>query len=154
MNPSSLHEATTGDLVTQTMKKHELIKERGGHVGDIAGGIKLNTRPTIELENYSRNPDATFARSSAKYPGVVFEISCSQEWRAVERIARNLILGSRGSIATVLNIDYPEFNKGNFAKATISLWQAKFSNSGPDGRVTLGVCPKICQEVRDRRMAL
>lgn len=68
-----------------------------------------------------RQPDAQFQHDRAAYPGVVIEVSYSQDGKDLDKLAWNYIQGSNGDIKVVIGID---INLGA-SPSTISLWRRK-----------------------------
>ncbi|EMT69273.1 hypothetical protein FOC4_g10000585 [Fusarium odoratissimum] len=69
-----------------------------------------------------RQPDGQFRLEGAKYPGLVFEVSYSQDKKQLSKLARQYIHYTDGNIKAVICID---INYGN-TQSTISLWKPRF----------------------------
>ncbi|KAI2626586.1 hypothetical protein GGR54DRAFT_477359 [Hypoxylon sp. NC1633] len=69
-----------------------------------------------------RGPDAQFQHQEAVYPGVVLEVSYSQDGKNLKKLARDYIQYSNGDIKVVIGID---INYGSIS-STVSIWRPKF----------------------------
>ncbi|RSL53182.1 hypothetical protein CEP51_014938 [Fusarium floridanum] len=70
-----------------------------------------------------RQPDAQFQHRKAAFPGVVVEVSYSQDRKQLSKIAKQYIHHSDGNIKAVICID---INYGS-SQSTISLWKPRFT---------------------------
>ena len=101
--------------------------------------VKLDSTSTTQtaetFETYIRHdPDASFAYESAKYPGVVIEVSYSQKRGYLNYLAENYILESNGNIRVVVGLD---IDYRSSKKATISMWCPKIISNQQDGQSEL-----------------
>ncbi|KFA81716.1 hypothetical protein S40288_10065 [Stachybotrys chartarum IBT 40288] len=87
-----------------------------------------------------RHPDAQFQHVEAAYPGVVIEISYSQEGKDLEKLAWDYIQHSNGDIKAVIGID---INHGPTKPSTVSLWRPEYTRENGDNVDTLGVRAEI-----------
>lgn len=149
--PGVVHDATNRGIADLIKQELGLVRNLGGTTGRFASQIYDIGSALIEVENLLfRHPDTQFRYIPAKYPGVVLEISYSQAWKGVEERARKFILDSRGQIAVILNIDFPDqsdTNKPDSNKATLSIWRAHFSHETGENGDFLGVQTQVNQEV-------
>ena len=88
-----------------------------------------------------RHPDAQFQHQEAAFPGVVLEVSYSQDGKDLEKLAWEYILYSNGDIKAVVGID---INYG-MKPSTVSLWRPEYVQEG-DERI-LDVQAEIAYEV-------
>ncbi|KAI4599652.1 hypothetical protein KJ359_001749, partial [Pestalotiopsis sp. 9143b] len=72
-----------------------------------------------------RQPDAQFQHRDAAYPGVVLEISYSQNGNELDKLAWDYILSSNGDIRAVIGVD---ISYGGVHPSTVSLWRAIISS--------------------------
>ena len=73
-----------------------------------AGNIENSASAEINFEDAecgSHQPDASFQHFEAQYPGVILELSYSQEKKNLSRLANKYILGSDADIRVVSGID-------------------------------------------------
>lgn len=68
-----------------------------------------------------REPDGRFQHWDAAYPGVVLEVSYSQDGRDLKKLASDYILRSNGDIKAVIGVD---INYGR--ESTASLWRPNY----------------------------
>lgn len=91
-----------------------LLRERTSETGEICYPLR-------------RQPDEQFQYRSAAYPGVVIEVSYSQDGKNLRRLAQDYILYSNGDIKLVIGIDI------NDAKdCTVSLWRPRYTQKSND----------------------
>ncbi|GKU13011.1 unnamed protein product [Fusarium langsethiae] len=72
-----------------------------------------------------REPDIQFHYPRARYPGIVVEVSYSQDGKDLRRLAQDYILYSNGDIKLVIGVDLNYRGK----PSTVSLWRPKFTKS-------------------------
>lgn len=75
-------------------------------------------------ERVRRQPDGQFRHGRAKFPGVVIEVSYSQDGKQLSSLAKQYINYSDGNIKAVICVD---INYGR-QESTISLWKARFTS--------------------------
>lgn len=82
------------------------------------------------------SPDASFRNFDTYWPGVILEVSYSQNKKDVKDLADKYILGSDGNVCVIVyfNIGYPL--KAEKATLTLSMWRSKFL-SNDQGKQTL-----------------
>jgi hypothetical protein len=68
-----------------------------------------------------RDPDGQFQHKDAAFPGVVIEVSYTQDGKNLRKLARDYIWGSNGDIKVVIGID---INYGR--ESTVLLWRPKY----------------------------
>ncbi|TIA28578.1 hypothetical protein D6C78_10678 [Aureobasidium pullulans] len=80
----------------------------------------------IDDKPANKSPDASLGYPDREYPQAVFEVSYSQDRRALERLAWSYIMGSSHSIRCVvgLDLDYPRNRAPSPAQnAHVSIWR-------------------------------
>ncbi|KAF5021479.1 hypothetical protein F66182_6479 [Fusarium sp. NRRL 66182] len=70
-----------------------------------------------------RQPDGQFRFEGAEFPGVVIEVSYSQDGKQLSKLAKQYINYSEGNIKAVICVD---INYGN-TQSTVSLWKSQFN---------------------------
>jgi hypothetical protein len=75
------------------------------------------------LKELRRQPDGQFRFEGAEFPGVVLEVSYSQDGKQLSKLAKQYINYSEGNIKLVICID---INYGSI-KSTVSLWKPRFT---------------------------
>ena len=78
-----------------------------------------------ENDPIKREPDIQFHYPGARYPGIVVEVSYSQDGKDLRRLAQDYILYSNGDIKLVIGVDLNYRGK----PSTVSLWRPKFTKS-------------------------
>ncbi|KAL9117496.1 MAG: hypothetical protein Q9187_005968 [Circinaria calcarea] len=127
MTASPAHETVTAAITQSVSLQLENHTTGDGPVATYARKIYcMGTSRIYLLYNeveFEKSPDNQFIHLEASYPGVVFEISYSQEGANLESLAETYILCSNGDIRVVVGIDmdYP-----SISSASVSLWQAKY----------------------------
>ncbi|KAK5656231.1 hypothetical protein OQA88_4992 [Cercophora sp. LCS_1] len=132
--PSPVHEFFTTLLTNEIRDQLKRITERECSAGEFAAMIEDGRSSRIFLrEDISdespgaaehvvrREPDGQFQHCHAAYPGVVLEVSYSQDGKDLKKLASDYILRSNGDIKTVIGID---INYGN--ESTVSLWRPNY----------------------------
>lgn len=106
----------------------EGISDEGlGAVGDVA----------------RREPDGQFQHVDATYPGVVLEVSYSQDGKNLKKLASDYILRSNGGIKAIIGIDI------NCEKeSTVSLWRPNYVEEEGEDLKILEVRQEISYRVR------
>jgi hypothetical protein len=123
--PSYLHETIVASVVEDIGMQLRARASGSGPVAEFTRMIRSNGSASITFADpkFGRHdPDASFKHLSARYPGVVIEVSYSQKRGDLRRLADDYILGSDGSIRLVIGIDIGYNNKC----ATVSTWRPKF----------------------------
>jgi hypothetical protein len=72
---------------------------------------------------HRREPDAQFQHRDAEYPGVVLEVSYSQDGKDLKKLAWDYIQYSNGDIKVVIGID---IKYSNTKEATLSVWRPRY----------------------------
>ncbi|KAK0655467.1 hypothetical protein B0T16DRAFT_397050 [Cercophora newfieldiana] len=129
--PSPIHKFFTNLLANEIRDQLKGISERADKVGHFAGQIEYGGSSRVLLREgisdeglgvtdhvvVRREPDGQFQHPDAAYPGVVFEVSCSQDGKDLKKLASDYILRSNGDIKAVVGIDI------NDEVSTVSLWR-------------------------------
>lgn len=104
------------------------IKDGGSSRVLLMEGMTQGEEPNESAVPPQRHPDGQFQHYQAAYPGVVLEVSYSQDGKDLERLAWEYIQGSNGDIKAVIGIDI------NYTKdSTISLWRPSYiANDGEE----------------------
>ncbi|KAF7536600.1 hypothetical protein G7054_g4440 [Neopestalotiopsis clavispora] len=79
------------------------------------------TNYPVRFRKLQRQPDAQFQHRDAPYPGIVLEISYSQNGNELGKLAWDYILSSNADIKTVIGVD---IGHGNVHPSAGSLWRA------------------------------
>ena len=100
-----------------------------------------------------KSPDKSYRYKGCKFPSLVIEIAYSQRKLNLPDLAERYIYGSEGDIRTVIGINLNDIyqsesdrKKGKHFRpsaATISVWRAKFDDSGGESSVI------VAQPVKD-----
>ncbi|KAH7304936.1 hypothetical protein B0I35DRAFT_464967 [Stachybotrys elegans] len=136
-----LHEGVKVGIVECLNEQLKSLASRPGKTGEYAsrirhggssrillcGSLPQNTRLGTMLSSVVRHPpDAQFHHRDARYPGVVIEVSYSQNGKYLKRLAKDYILRSKGNVKVVIGVDvgyrHPE--------ATVSCWRAQLKRVG------------------------
>ncbi|KAK3943624.1 hypothetical protein QBC46DRAFT_27069 [Diplogelasinospora grovesii] len=89
------------------------------------------------LHTVRREPDGQFQHHWPAYPGVVLEVSYSQDRKDLRKLASDYILGSNGDIKAVIGLDV----NYNGKQSTVSLWRPNYFEE--DGEEILEVRQEI-----------
>ncbi|KAI1419244.1 hypothetical protein F5Y12DRAFT_778999 [Xylaria sp. FL1777] len=132
--PTPVHEIVANSIANDIYDNIKAFQESPDHAGRFAsrivnvGSSRVFLRedvaegqpgpPTAALK---REPDAQFQHQEAAYPGVVLEVSYSQDGKDLKKLAWDYIQYSNGDIKAVIGID---INYGS-APSTVSLWRPK-----------------------------
>jgi hypothetical protein len=106
--------------------------------------------PRSEKTYIRHEPDASFGHESARYPGVVIEVSYSQKRRSLTRLAEDYILESNGNIRFVVSLDI-EYRGSK--KATVSIWCPRIIKDERDGQSELVLHNIVDDQVRQQASA-
>ncbi|KAI9737250.1 MAG: hypothetical protein M1818_005783 [Claussenomyces sp. TS43310] len=131
--PTPVHDFFTAFVTEKISKQLDVIKQRGDSSTEFAarianGGcarifLKENPDRDSQGARVRREPDAQFQHQDAEYPGVVLEISYSQDGKDLEKLAWDYIQYSNGDIKVVIGID---IKYGNTKEATLSVWRPRY----------------------------
>ncbi|KAK3349832.1 hypothetical protein B0T25DRAFT_570439 [Lasiosphaeria hispida] len=153
--PSPVHEFFKTLLANDIRDQLKQIAESGDKAGEFASRVKDGCSSRIFLqENISdgglgaaehvvrREPDGQFQHPDAAYPGVVLEVSYSQDGKNLKKLARDYILRSNGDIKAVIGVDI------NYGKeSTLSLWRPNYVKEKDEELEILEVRAEISNQV-------
>jgi hypothetical protein len=137
--PSPTHDTFTASLSGAIT--HELLRlsRENSRVQNFASQIKSNASSRILLSyedvqddgetilrHLRRQPDGQFGHKKAAFPGIVIEVSYSQDGKELSKLAKQYIHYTDGNIKAVICID---INYGN-TQSTVSLWKPTFTLEG------------------------
>ncbi|KAI1839366.1 hypothetical protein JX266_014423, partial [Neoarthrinium moseri] len=154
--PSPVHDFFASLLANQITAFLDRVAERDDETGKFAASISNGTSSRILLRGSSfeglptttqpmqRQPDAQFQHSDAAYPGVVLEISYSQNGKNLDKLAWDYILKSNGAIRVVIGID---LDYSGTHESSISIWRAVFLQEDGEELESLDVKREITHEV-------
>ncbi|KDN62218.1 hypothetical protein CSUB01_12299 [Colletotrichum sublineola] len=148
--PAPVHDVFSTSVANEVHKQLQQIATQRDKDGAFAGQIinggssrillqktgEWPTDPTIQLQ---RHPDAQFQHKQAAFPGVVLEVSYSQDGKNLKKLAWDYILHSNGDIKAVIGLD---INHG-VKPSTVSLWRPEYTRDEGDDLDTLGVRTEI-----------
>lgn len=149
--PSRVHEILADGLAEEYKAILNKIIEDGGDGSDFASNVLSGGSSAIHLEEglpeseYIRcEPDAQFQLRGVWKPGVVIEISYSQDGKNLRKLAQDYILYSNGDIKAVIGVDINYRGK----ESTVRLWVPQYT--WPDGEDVpdLGLREVLSYEVR------
>ncbi|KAG9250639.1 uncharacterized protein F5Z01DRAFT_629048 [Emericellopsis atlantica] len=135
--PSPVHDFFSTFLADDIHDWLKRVAAEGGESGEFAAKIANGGSSRIFLregdlgrpcEPVRRQPDAQFQHDHTAYPGVVVEISYSQDGKTLEKLAQDYILLSNGDINAVIGID---INYGGKV-STVSVWRPLYTREGHD----------------------
>ncbi|EXU95204.1 hypothetical protein X797_011727 [Metarhizium robertsii] len=149
--PSPVHEFFANILALDLQVQLLEIATQDNDTGIFASKIRIGGSATIQLaegdsesfQNIQRQPDAQFRHANTQYPGVVIEVSYSQDGKNLRKLAQDYILYSNGDIKAVVGIDINYAGK----ESTISLWRPKYTRIENDDVEELGFREVISYEV-------
>lgn len=132
--PSPTHEVFSRSLAKHLQDQLDKIARREDEAGRFASNIISGGTARILLQEETsgrgessrprrRQPDEQFLHKDATYPGVVIEVSYSQDGRDLRRLAQDYILYSNGDIKLVIGIDIINEDK----ECTVSSWRPRYT---------------------------
>ncbi len=146
--PSKEHDIFADRISHYIKTRLAVWANQGGRFGDWAGQIRSTSTTNIplQLEEFddqrsTRSPDIAFTHIEAKHPGLIIEVSYSQEQKDIAKIADDYILGTEGNIRTVLGLDLSYKNTKRHTtpdkSARISVWRSSFYPKSANNEVEL-----------------
>ena len=133
--PSQVHDFFKTFLANEIRDQLKRVAGKGGVAGGFAAKIEDRGSSRIfleegildgEYENPSRpvrrEADGQFQHQDVAYPGVVLEVSYSQDGMNLKKLASGYILRSSGDIKAVIGLDI-EYGK----VSTVSLWRPHYT---------------------------
>lgn len=90
--PTPVHEIVSTSIADEIIEQIRCITKQGGSKGDFAARIVKGDSARVLLAGIDntplrRQPDAQFQHEKAVYPGVVVEISYSQDGKDLDKLA-------------------------------------------------------------------
>ncbi|KID81130.1 recQ family helicase [Metarhizium guizhouense ARSEF 977] len=148
--PSPVHEFFANILALDLQVQLLEIATQDNDTGIFASKIRIGGSATIQLaegdsesfQTIRRQPDAQFRHANTQYPGVVIEVSYSQDGKNLRKLAQDYILYSNGDIKAVVGIDLNYAGK----ESTISLWRPEYTRIENDDVEELGFREVISYE--------
>lgn len=155
--PSPVHDFFVASVAGEISRQLQTIIEEGGPASEFAALITNGGSSRILLRADSsedgpsddtkiclqRQPDAQFQHCLAAYPGVVVEVSYSQNGN-LRKLAWDYIMNSNGNIKVVIGIDVKYDGK----ESTVSLWRPAYVREEGEDLDILEVDQVIESEVR------
>ncbi|KAG8670786.1 hypothetical protein FPOAC2_04085 [Fusarium poae] len=105
-------------------------KEQLDEDNEADDGNEYNNKKEDDYKKYAikREPDIQFQYPKTAYPGVVVEVSYSQNGKDLRRLAQDYILYSNADVKLFIGFDL-SYDGGS---STVSTWRPKFINDGDD----------------------
>ncbi|KAH8679716.1 hypothetical protein BGZ60DRAFT_235953 [Tricladium varicosporioides] len=157
--PTTIHKSFSEQVSGETKAQLQRIKTGSDEAAKFAARISSVRSGSIQLREFDsdddiemdqpyiqRQPDDQFQHDEAEYPGVVYEVACSQNSRELCKAAWTYIPYSNANIKAVVGF---ELGYGKNKEARISLWQPRYLKEDEKGLETLDV-----EAVIDRDMDL
>ncbi|CAD6440521.1 768bddba-f0ab-45bd-bee9-c71a10b72206 [Sclerotinia trifoliorum] len=142
--PLRVHETFIFKIVDELAQQLKFITSGKGQSAEFAKKIESHNSTTLKFEDYSKHdPDGQFKHSRAQHPGVVIEVSFSQKWKYLNRLADAYILGSDGGTRVMVGIDV-EYR--GTKKVTLSVWQPQLIGI-ENGEIELRVIQTVKDEI-------
>ncbi|RFU72612.1 telomere-associated recq-like helicase [Trichoderma arundinaceum] len=154
--PSAIHEFAVNALSKRISDQLSAISKGKDPAAEFAAKIANGGSARILLDDISddefqpskpvrREPDTQFQHREAFYPGVVIEVSYSQDGKSLRKLASDYILRSNGDIRVVIGLDLNYHGK----ESTVSMWRRNFLQEDGEELETLEVMQEIrCQPFR------
>lgn len=136
--PSPIHESFLKSFERALEDSIKRVANTGGDAGDFASNISNVGSARVLLAEGTqgssskalrRQPDAQFQHERMAYPGVVVEVSYSQDGKSLGKLAQDYILDSNGNIGAVVGIDI----NPQGVDSTVSLWRPQYTPSEDEG---------------------
>lgn len=129
--PSTIHDFFASTLGHDLMAQLKELGNKDGQAAAFASKIRLAAGSKVILaegdsesfKDIQRSPDMQLRHIHAEYPGVVIEVSYSQDGKKLRKLAQDYILYSNGDIKAVIGIDISYRSK----EAFVSLWRPKIT---------------------------
>merc|ERR1711939_382911 len=147
--PTTIHESFQQQVSEETKAQLQHIKDGNDEAASFAerissvrsGSIQLreidsNDDVGVDRPYIQRQPDNQFQHDEAEYPGVVFEVACSQNTRDLRRAAGTYIQYSNANIKAAVGF---ELGYGTKKEARISMWKPRYLKDDEEGLDTLDV---------------
>ncbi|KAF2787057.1 hypothetical protein K505DRAFT_288605 [Melanomma pulvis-pyrius CBS 109.77] len=146
--PTGVHEVFIDRVEDEIRSQLKAIRSGTGRKAQFAQKVQpaRSTEirfPTSASSSKSKyEPDASFWHDDTQYPGVIIEVSYSQNKKRLGRLAENYLIDSDANVRAVVGLDIVYGEKGS-RKATLSIWRPRLFDTadGPELRTV--------QEVKD-----
>lgn len=158
--PTTKHESFSEQVSKATIAQLDRIGSGNDEAARFAAQLSSVRSGSIQLREFDsddeieidkpyiqRQPDEQFQHEKAEYPGVVYEIACSQDNRSLRKAAWTYIQYSNANIKAVVGF---ELGYGKNKEARISMWQPRYLNEGEEGLEVLDVEAVIDRDVRTK----
>merc|ERR1712144_182447 len=155
--PTTIHESFSERVSEETKAQLQHIKDGNDEAARFAERISSVRSGSIQLREIDsdddigidrpyiqRQPDDQFQHDEAEYPGVVYEVACSQNTRDLRRAAWTYIQYSNANIKAVVGF---ELGYGTKKEARISMWKPRYLKDDEEGLETLDVEAVIDRDV-------
>lgn len=147
---SQLHEVFLARVIKEIQDRLHTFQAVDDLSGAFARKIQHNGSGELMLRDEDdedgiiirHNPDASFIHDDEPWPGVILEVSFSQNLKDLSYIADDYILETEGDIRVVvgLSIDY------NTKKGTISVWRPNYFTN-EQGQLVLEAAETLTAQV-------
>lgn len=135
--PPNFHGIFAPEIAYELHRQLRQIGKQKNNPGMFACKLMLGGSATVQLaegdsksfQAIRRDPDAQYLHPRSRYPGVVKEVSYSQDGKDLRKLAEDYILYSKGDIKAVVGVDVNHTGK----ESTVSLWRAKWTSVENDG---------------------
>jgi hypothetical protein len=148
--PTPIHESFSAQVSDATRRQLDSIAQGAGRAAEFAAHISSVRSGRIQLREFDpddpvlklsqpyiqREPDEQFQHVDAKYPGVVYEIACSQSGQDLDKAAWDYIPHSNGDIKVVVGF---QLGYGKGKEARVSLWRPRYWKGDNEPLETLDV---------------
>ncbi|KDN70504.1 hypothetical protein CSUB01_07949 [Colletotrichum sublineola] len=150
--PAPVHDVFSTSVANDIYKQLQDIAALPGKDAAFAGQIINGGSSRILLEKtgegptafpIQRHPDAQFQHRKAAFPGVVLEVSYSQDGKNLKKLAWDYIQHSNGDIKAVIGLD---INHDAKKPSTVSLWRPEYTRDKGEDIDTLGVRTEIAAQ--------
>jgi hypothetical protein len=134
--PTTIHDSFLQQVSKETIAQLDRIGRGNDEAARFAAGISSVRSGSLQLREFDsdddieidqpyieRQPDDQFQHEEAEYPGVVYEIGCSQDRRKLVKAAWTYIPYSNGDIKAVVGFELG-YGKNKEARISISRYTA------------------------------
>ncbi|CZT08279.1 uncharacterized protein RCO7_11545 [Rhynchosporium graminicola] len=155
--PTTIHESFSERVSGETKAQLQRIRDGNDEAARFAARISSVRSGSIQLREIDsdddteidrpyiqRQPDDQFQHDEAEYPGVVYEVACSQDSRDLRKAAWTYIPYSNANIKAVVGF---ELGYGTDKEARISMWKPRYLKEDGEGLETLNVEAVIDRDV-------
>jgi hypothetical protein len=155
--PTPVHDFFTSSVALEIYKQLQSIANGESAASKFAKQIQSGGSSRIFLKDGDsgdetavprtfphRQPDAQFQYPCTAYPGIVLEVSYSQNGKDLQKLARDYILQSNGDIKVVIGFN---INYGETEESSVSLWRPLYIQEKGEEYDMLDVQQEIKNEV-------